>query len=82
MSPAPVLSGSFNMVRLKSGLACILMLFALYSLAEPAPWYKWRSKIDQRETCSQTSPGHGWEQSAGPYRDARCEKIKKIVKPG
>lgn len=45
--------------------------------AEPAAWYKWRSKLTAHVVCSQTSPGEGWEQLSTAYRDARCEKPKK-----
>jgi hypothetical protein len=41
--------------------------------AAPAPWYQWRSKATGNVVCSQTPLGPGWEQFAGPYRDARCE---------
>lgn len=47
--------------------------------AAPAPWYQWRSKSTGVLTCSQTPLGPGWEQFAGPYRDARCE-IRKTEK--
>ncbi|RZT11080.1 hypothetical protein SAMN05216319_0443 [Duganella sp. CF402] len=43
--------------------------------AEPAPWWKWRSKIDGQLFCSQTQLGPGWEKAYGPFRDARCEKL-------
>jgi hypothetical protein len=43
--------------------------------AKPAPWYKWRSKIDGQTTCSQTPLGPGWERDTGPYKDSRCEKL-------
>jgi hypothetical protein len=43
--------------------------------AEPAPWWKWRSKIDGQLICSQTPLGPGWEKAYGPFRDARCEKL-------
>ena len=43
--------------------------------AGPAPWFKWRSKIDGYLTCSQTPLGPGWEKDSGPYRDSRCEKL-------
>jgi len=46
--------------------------------AEPAPWFKWRSKADGSLACSQTPLGHGWEKADGPYRDARCEKRKPV----
>ncbi|MHA4870875.1 hypothetical protein ACXZ1M_24595 [Duganella sp. PWIR1] len=43
--------------------------------AEPAPWWKWRSKIDGALFCSQTPLGPGWEKAYGPFRDARCVKL-------
>lgn len=42
--------------------------------AGPAPWWKWRSKIDGALACSQTQLGPGWERAYGPYKDSRCEK--------
>ena len=45
------------------------------ALARPAPWFQWRSKADGALACSQTPLGPGWERAAGPYRDARCEKL-------
>ncbi|MCU6433794.1 hypothetical protein LPB67_08390 [Undibacterium sp. Jales W-56] len=44
--------------------------------AAPADWYKWRSKIETTEVCSQTSPGEGWDKASGPYKDAQCIKLK------
>lgn len=56
-------------------LACILALGCTASaLAAPAPWFVWRSKLDGREHCAQTSPGQGWERVRGPYRDLRCSQ--------
>jgi len=43
-------------------------------LAAPAPWYKWRSKIDGQQVCWQTPLGRGWEKATGPYQDSHCEK--------
>jgi hypothetical protein len=43
--------------------------------AAPAPWFKWRSKIDGKQFCAQTSLGHGWEKASGPYQDSHCEKL-------
>ncbi len=43
--------------------------------AAPAPWFKWRSKIDGKQFCAQTSLGPGWERAAGPYQDSHCEKL-------
>ena len=45
------------------------------ALARPAPWFQWRSKANGSLACSQTPLGPGWERAAGPYRDARCEKL-------
>ena len=45
------------------------------ALAKPAPWFQWRSKANGSLACSQTPLGPGWERAAGPYRDARCEKL-------
>jgi hypothetical protein len=43
--------------------------------AAPAPWFKWRSKLDGKQFCAQTSLGHGWEKASGPYQDSHCEKL-------
>jgi hypothetical protein len=53
-------------------LATALLLSAKLSLAEPAPWYMWRSKLDGKQVCLQTSPGKGWERVSGPYKTHRC----------
>ena len=57
---------------------CLTLLLACCCgslAASPAPWWKWRGKIDNSLVCAQTSPGWGWEKAYGPYRDARCEKL-------
>ncbi|MFZ6759169.1 hypothetical protein ACO0K9_18335 [Undibacterium sp. Ji50W] len=62
---------------------CLLAILLTVTLtpvdmhAEPAAWYKWRSKLNTHVVCSQTWPGEGWEQMTTAYRDARCEKPKK-----
>ncbi|MDB5906106.1 MAG: hypothetical protein JWP34_220 [Massilia sp.] len=43
--------------------------------AAPAPWFKWRSKLDGKLVCSQTPLGPGWEKAVGPYQDSHCEKL-------
>ncbi len=43
--------------------------------AAPAPWFKWRSKVDGKQVCNQTPLGHGWEKASGPYQDSHCEKL-------
>jgi hypothetical protein len=57
------------------GIALPLALACSLALAGPAPWFKWRSKLDGTLACSQTPLGQGWEQASGPYRDSRCEKL-------
>lgn len=57
--------------------ACLAALLAaplLLASAAPAPWFKWRSKLDGATSCSQWPLGPGWERAGGPYRDSRCEK--------
>jgi hypothetical protein len=61
-------STAFTIVLLPA-LACSL------AMAKPAPWFKWRSKLDGTLACSQTPLGQGWKQASGPYRDSRCEKL-------
>lgn len=67
-------------------LAICLMLFSLplLSLAAPAPYYKWLSRVDGQVTCQQASPGPGWELLDGStYRDLRCtQPIQRSEQPG
>jgi hypothetical protein len=59
---------------------CILAIGLLLAgagaalLAAPAPWFKWRSKVDGKLVCTQTPLGPGWEKATGPYQDSHCEK--------
>jgi hypothetical protein len=50
----------------------VLAAFCVAAFAEPAPWFYWRSKITNDRVCAQFSPGNGWVQDGGPYKDARC----------
>lgn len=52
-------------------LACMCATLA----AAPAPWFKWRSKLDGKLVCSQTPLGAGWEKAAGPFADSHCAKL-------
>jgi hypothetical protein len=62
-------------MRIFSGLIGLAVaLAATAGSAQPAPWYKWRSKLNDKIFCAQTSPGSGWALDSGPYKDARCEK--------
>lgn len=51
------------------------------SVAQPAPWYLWASKLNGKTTCQQTSPGNGWKRVDGPFRDARCKQPVHAPKP-
>jgi hypothetical protein len=55
-------------------LSLLLALACTAATAEPAPWYKWRSRLDGTVACSQTPLGAGWDRVAGPYQDSHCEK--------
>lgn len=52
----------------------LLGLLATEALAEPAAYWRWRSQLDGKEFCAQTSPGRGWTQVAGPFRDLQCRE--------
>ena len=58
--------------------AAIVIAFLMSAAwAAPAPWFKWRSKADGQQVCSQTPLGQGWEKAAGPYQDSHCEKLRR-----
>lgn len=63
---------------MKRRLPLLLLLLAAAAgatLAAPAPWYLYQSRLDGQKACSQTPLGEGWVQIAGPYKDAHCEKL-------
>lgn len=66
---------------MKSRLATLIIysFFCVSAVAAPASWYQWKSKLNGERYCAQTSPGFGWEQNNGPYKDARCE-IRAVAK--
>lgn len=66
--PTPLRAGPL------AALLVALLLASATLRAEPAPWFKWRSKVDGSTSCSQWPLGPGWERAGGPYRDSRCEK--------
>lgn len=45
------------------------------ALANPAPWYRWRSKVDGKVVCAQVMSPEGWQKDSPPYQDSRCEKL-------
>lgn len=61
----------------KAGTGAILACLCAALAAAPAPWYQWRSKVDGKQVCAQTSLGHGWEKASGPYRDSHCRVLQK-----
>lgn len=63
------------MIHIKRCTAILLALCCTSLSAGPAPWYKWRGKIDNSIACAQTTPGPGWVKESGPYKDSRCEKL-------
>lgn len=54
-----------------------LLLAGASAMAGPAPWYKWRSRVDGAMVCSQTPLGPGWEKTLGPYRDSQCKHLRR-----
>ena len=62
---------------MKTLIAIGMTLVLAAAWAGPAPWYKWRSKADGQQVCSQTPLGPGWEKADGPYQDSHCEKLKR-----
>ncbi|MDA8456626.1 hypothetical protein M4R22_17845 [Acidovorax sp. GBBC 3334] len=59
-------------------LAGVAALLALETWAAPAPWHYWRSKVDGRRVCAQTSPGPGWERDSPPYDGPNCTAPRKV----
>jgi hypothetical protein len=58
-------------------LVIVILLMPVTTNAHPAPWYQWRSKLNNHIVCAQTSPGHGWVLENGPYKDTRCQLFIK-----
>jgi hypothetical protein len=61
----------------RCGLIVLLACLSGAALAGPAPWFTWRSKVDGKQVCAQTSLGPGWEKAAGPYQDSHCTKLAR-----
>lgn len=55
-------------------LALLAIVASTVALAQPAPWYLWKSKLNGKTTCAQTSPGEGWDRDGGPFKDGNCKK--------
>ena len=61
-------------MKFERSFLLLFLAFALPAFARPAPWFKWRSSVDSRTVCAQTSPGEGWIKVAQPYDDAHCTR--------
>ncbi len=59
-------------------LGLLGLLGAQLALAAPAPWYYWRSTIDNARVCAQTSPGSGWVQDSGPFDGPGCQPRPRV----
>lgn len=71
------MSGRSLLLRRLAGPLALLLagsLLPAQASAAPASWYLWASQHSDRRICTQTSPGPGWTQVAGPFRDARCQR--------
>lgn len=60
--------------KLRGILYAALLAAATFALAAPAPWHWWKSRLDGRLYCAQTSPGSGWVRVDGPFDNAQCRK--------
>jgi hypothetical protein len=54
--------------------AVIVLAVCTAAIADPAPWFQWRSRVSGARVCAQNMPVQGWAKETGPYRDSRCEK--------
>lgn len=53
---------------------------AASSLAQPAPWFWWVSKLDSTQrVCAQHMPTQGWERGAGPFRNPQCQAPQRSL---
>ena len=59
---------------LRAVLCAALLACSTLALAAPAPWHWWKSRLDGRLYCAQTSPGNGWVRADGPFDNAQCKK--------
>lgn len=56
------------------GIGTLLACVCVAGVAAPAAWFKWRSKLDGKQVCSQTPLGQGWEKASAPFKDSHCTK--------
>ncbi len=55
------------------------MLALGVALAAPAPWYYWRSQVDGRRVCAQTSPGAGWARDSAAFDGPGCQPRPRVI---
>ena len=60
-------------------LLVLALLAPLLVQAAPAPWYYWRSLVDGKRVCAQTSPGPGWERDSAPHEGPGCQPRRKVL---
>ncbi|WP_317203027.1 hypothetical protein [Janthinobacterium sp.] len=66
-------------IQARAAGACIVLgVICGAALAEPAPWYLWRSKVENSYACRQLMPETGWMRVAGPFKDSHCEKPIRV----
>ena len=58
---------------LAAGLLCAA------ALAAPAPWYYWRSQVDGKRICAQTSPGAGWTRDSDAFEGPGCQPRRRVI---
>ena len=63
-------------MKAKLAVLATLSLFAVAAAADPAPWHLWKSRLDGKTYCAQTSPGEGWKKNDGSFSNARCRKLQ------
>jgi hypothetical protein len=63
-----------NTITARLIAAALLSTCCAAALADPAPWYRWRSKLDGKVVCAQIMSPQGWQKDSPPYQDSRCEK--------
>ncbi len=56
--------------------ACLVCAAAL---AAPAPWYYWRSQVDGKRLCAQTSPGVGWTRDSAAFEGPGCQPRRRVI---
>lgn len=56
-----------------TALACVAS-----SLAAPAAWYFWHSKVGGYRACAQIAPGPSWLKDGGPYEGPQCKPKPRV----